>query len=351
MQESERRLTTVMFTDIYGYSKLMNNNEQMAFRLLEAHNRITSGIIQNWNGLIIKRIGDALLVEFRSTLDAWNAATKIHDRLKEFNENRETGQRLILRIGIHIGDVVVKENDLLGDGVNIAARLQQIAVPGSTCLSQAAYASIRSQIDRKITRAGNVELKNIADRYTVYLSESVYPDEFPLPANPGPVKTSTNFTIKNMVRIPPEKLSLMDAIIIAVALIFIFDFITVNIMMNTSGDTMNEVIVYLSQKTWFLLSNLFFLAAITLIIVRDAVRVRFEDVRGVDKALNFLIMKAGFKEPVKKGDELIFKPTMYNFMVWGTQKMRVSIDGNNVFISGSYLFIRRVKKLLQTYQS
>lgn len=350
MQSSERRLSTIMFTDIYGYSKLMNRDEQLAFELLEEHNRITNELILQHNGLIIKRIGDALLVEFRSTLDAWRAATAIQDRLKEFNLGRNDNERLILRIGIHIGDVVVKENDLLGDGVNIAARLQQIAVPGSICLSEAAWSSIRSQIHRNMTRAENVELKNIADRYTVYLSDSVYPDEFPVPQSPNLQHSGREFRILNMTRIPPEKFSLMDSLVIAVAIIIIFDFVVVNVTMQLSGDSMTDVILYLS-KGWFVVSNLLFVALITFVLLRDAVKIRFEDVRGVDTALNFIIRKAGFKEPVRKDDELVFKPTRVNFLVWGTQKMRVSISGNNAFISGSYIFIRRVKKLLETYQS
>lgn len=349
MQKSERRLTTIMFTDIFGYSGLMNNNEKMAFELLEAHNRITSEIIELKNGTIIKRIGDALLVEFSAVLDAYYAAMEIQNEIKKFNKTQASKERLILRIGIHIGDVMHIDNDVLGDGVNIAARLQQIAVPGGICLSEAAYASIRGQLDHQLVKAENVELKNIADTYTVFMSPSIYPDEFPLTENPKPTSTSHGFNIKSMTSIPPEKFSFVDSLLIALGIVVAYDFILANIIVKIYNDTLNEAILYLSNPG-FLAVNLLFVALIVLIIMRSAVRIKFEDIKGVDHALNFIIKKAGFKDPYKRNGEIIFKPTIYNFLMWGTQKMRVSISGNSVFMSGSYIFIRRVKKLLRAYQ-
>jgi hypothetical protein len=99
-----------------------------------------------------------------------------------------------------------------------------------------------------------------------------------------------------------------------------------------------------------LVYNVVFIGIFTISLLRDAIEIKFEDVREADKLLSYIIQRFGFKPPVKKGDQIIFKPTFYNLFMWSTQKMRVSINGNYATISGSFLFLRKVKKMLKSYQ-
>src|SRR6185503_13435806 len=121
------------------------------------------------NGRVIKRTGDGALVEFRSVVDAVRCATEIQNAMVERNAGLPPEQRIEFRIGIHVGDVVEEnDGDLMGDGVNIAARLEGVAQPGSICLSEDAYRQVKSRLDLKIDDLGEVRLKNIIEPVRVY---------------------------------------------------------------------------------------------------------------------------------------------------------------------------------------
>ncbi len=350
MQQSERRLTTIMFTDIFGYSKLMSKNEQLALELLKEHDRISQVVVEQWKGKIIKRMGDAIFAEFHSAFDGFEAARNLHQDLKKFNADKATEERIILRVGIHIGDVLARENDLFGDGVNVAARLEKLSLPGGICISETAYATMKRQIDIPLKKFENVELKNIADRYTVYQAESIYPEEFPVEKLTHIKPETGHFKINNIKRIPPEKLTLIDSIMIASVTMLITDAGLIYNAKYSDGLSLSESIFQVMSPL-FTVINLVLIAIMSITILRSAIKVNFGDIRGVDNVINLIIQKAGFKEPAKKGDNLVFKPTLYNIIFWSSQKMVVNINGNNVIISGSYLFIRKVKKLLKAYES
>lgn len=350
MQQAERRLTTIMFTDIFGYSKLMSNNEQLALDLIKEHDRISQVVVDEWNGKIIKRMGDAIFAEFPSTINGFEAAHKLHDELKIFNSDKQADERIIIRIGLHIGDVLVRDKDLFGDGVNVAARLEKLSVPGGICISQAAYTAMKNQVSTPLKKFENVELKNIADRYTVYQSESIYPTEFPIKELTQSNSEAGYFNINSIKRIPSEKFTLTDSIMLASALMLVTDFGLVYNIKYTEGLTLNASILQV-MTPFFIVINLVLISFMTTIILRSAIKVNFQDIRGVDSMLNLIIQKAGFAAPTKKGDDLVFKPSLYNFIFWSSQKMIVNINGNNVIISGSFWFIRKVKKLLKAYES
>ena len=119
-----RQLAAIMFTDIVGYTALMGKDEQKAFDLLNINRQIQKPIIEEFNGRWIKELGDGVMASFNTVSDAVAAAIKIQEACNEANEFQ-------LRIGIHQGEVVIEENDMFGDAVNIASRIQGIAVPGS----------------------------------------------------------------------------------------------------------------------------------------------------------------------------------------------------------------------------
>ena len=133
----QRKLAAIMLTDIVGYSALAQKNEGLALKLLEEHRQLLRNLFRKHEGTEIKTIGDAFLVEFTSTLEAIRCAAEIQEVLKD-HYAPASGQsvKIQIRIGLHMGDVVYRENDVFGDGVNIASRIEPLAKPGGICLSQ-----------------------------------------------------------------------------------------------------------------------------------------------------------------------------------------------------------------------
>jgi adenylate cyclase len=157
----QRRLAAIMFTDMVGYSSLSQKDEALALRALEEHRAIIRPLITKHNGREIKTIGDAFLVEFPSALSATNCAIEIQKTFFEQAESVPSEAVIRLRIGLHVGDIVSKENDVFGDGVNIAARIEPLAEPGGICISEDVARQIQNKIDYSIVRLGKGELKNI----------------------------------------------------------------------------------------------------------------------------------------------------------------------------------------------
>lgn len=157
-----RRLVAVLAADAVSYSKLMSENEEGTLRVLAAHRSVIDGIIEFHSGRIFKTAGDSVLAEFASSVDAVRCALEIQDALKTRNDSLPEEQRLLFRIGVNLGDVVVKDEDLLGDGVNIAARLESIAEPGCVCISSAVYDQVIGKLSLGFVDLGEKELKNIS---------------------------------------------------------------------------------------------------------------------------------------------------------------------------------------------
>ncbi|MCF8365854.1 MAG: adenylate/guanylate cyclase domain-containing protein [Bacteroidales bacterium] len=344
-----RKRSTIVFTDIAGYSQMMNKHEEQALKLLDFHDSIAREIFAVHNGKIIKNLGDGMLAVFNSVREAMEASVTFQNEIKEYNANHANGDKLLVRIGIHVGEVFERGGDIFGNDVNVAARLQQICTPGGICLSQNAHTLLGKASDETFIEIQNVKLKNIAEDYTVFQIPSIYPNLFPHDGLPDENLGNKNVVITSIRKISPEKFALIDTLIVAAGLMIIIDFGIVNALVYFENITFNQAIIKLSN-VWMLVYNIFFLTVFTVILLRDAVEIKFEDVRGVDRLLSYIIQRFGFKPPVKKSGQIIFKPTFYNLLMWSTQKMRVAINGNNVTISGSYLFLRKVKKMLETYQ-
>ena len=163
-----RKLSAIMFTDIVSYSKMMGADEKGALEFLQTHSQIVKEEVEASDGKIIKTIGDAFLVDFDSAVNAVRAAVAIQKRMSEYNQNKADEDKKYIRIGIHLGDVVVSENDILGDGVNIAARIQPIAEPGGICISHDVLSQVKNKIDIRTISLGPQELKNIEEKMEIY---------------------------------------------------------------------------------------------------------------------------------------------------------------------------------------
>jgi adenylate cyclase len=164
-----RRLAAIMFTDIVGFSRQMGADEARTMRLLNVHNQLLHQAVSEHHGHVIKTIGDAFLVEFPSVVHTVQCAQAVHARLRAYNTEQEPSERLHVRIGIHLGDILQQDGDVFGDGVNIASRLQSLAAPDTICISHKVYEEVAKKIDLgTVVSLGKPKLKNIAERFTAY---------------------------------------------------------------------------------------------------------------------------------------------------------------------------------------
>jgi adenylate cyclase len=163
-QRVERRLVAVLAADVAGYSRLMGADEEGTLARLKAVRKtLVDPTITVHRGRIVKTTGDGMLVEFASAVDAARCAAEIQRGMAEQNSDVPHGTQIEFRIGIHVGDIIIDDNDIFGDGVNIAARLEGIAEPGSVCVSDDAQRQIRGKIDIAFDDIGSQTLKNIVE--------------------------------------------------------------------------------------------------------------------------------------------------------------------------------------------
>ena len=157
-----------MFTDLVGYVALSQRNEALALELLKEHQELLRPLFTQHHGTEIKTIGDAFLVEFGSAVEAARCAVDIQKALTAYTSVVTPERRIQVRIGLHVGDVVYEEGDVLGDGVNIASRIERLAEPGGICLSEDVAHQVRNKIDGSLEQLGERKLKGIAEPVTVY---------------------------------------------------------------------------------------------------------------------------------------------------------------------------------------
>ena len=174
-----RKLAAILVADIVGYSRLAGTDEDRTLsRLRGLRSDLIDPAIDAHHGRTVKRTGDGTLIEFRSVVDAVRCAIEVQNGLAERNAGLAPERRIEFRVGIHLGDVVEEEDgDLMGDGVNIAARLEGIAKPGAICLSEDAYRQVKQRLDLKVSDLGPTQLKNIAQPVRVYSLEVGQPAE------------------------------------------------------------------------------------------------------------------------------------------------------------------------------
>jgi adenylate cyclase len=172
-----RKLAAILVADVVGYSRLAGADEDRTLaRLRTLRSDLIDPTIAVHHGRVVKRTGDGSIIEFRSVVDAVNCAIEIQRAMVERNAEVAPDKRIQFRIGIHLGDVVEEsDGDLMGDGVNIAARLQSVANPGAICFSEQAYWQVKGRLDLKVSELGATQLKNIVEPVHVYSLEAGQP--------------------------------------------------------------------------------------------------------------------------------------------------------------------------------
>src|SRR5512147_864525 len=166
----QRKLAAILAADVVGYTRLAGADEDRTLARLRAlRSDLIDPTIAVHGGRVVKRTGDGVLVEFRSVVDAVRCAIEVQTAMVDRNAGVPIDRRIEFRIGIHLGDVVEEsDGDLMGDGVNIAARLEGIAKPGHIYLSEDAYRQVRSRLDLAISDLGETTLKNIVEPIRIY---------------------------------------------------------------------------------------------------------------------------------------------------------------------------------------
>ncbi len=169
MPDGQRRLAAIVAADIAGYSRLMGADEEGAIAALRGHrSEVIDPKLSQFHGRVANTAGDSLLIEFPSAVDALRCAMKIQRDIAVRCESVPEDRRLLFRIGINVGDVVAEGDDLLGDGVNVAARLEGLAEPGGICISRTARDQVRDRMDIDLEDLGEIEVKNIARPVRVF---------------------------------------------------------------------------------------------------------------------------------------------------------------------------------------
>src|SRR5262245_17125069 len=184
-----RKLAAILVADVVGYSRLVGADEERTLaRLRGLRSDLIDPAIAAHHGRIVKRTGDGSIIEFRSVVDAVRCAIEVQTGLIERNAGLLPERRIEFRVGIHVGDVVEEsDGDLMGDGVNIAARLEGIAKPGAICLSEDAYRQVKGRLDFKVSALGPTQLKNIERSIRVYSLQVGVPAQAKPAMAPKPV--------------------------------------------------------------------------------------------------------------------------------------------------------------------
>ena len=164
----KRRLSAILSADVKGYSRLMSDDEEHTVSLITAYRQFIAELISKHRGKVVDSLGDNILAEFGSALNAVRSAVEIQADLKKRNDDLPENRRMIFRIGINLGEVIVTGDRIYGDGVNIAARIEGVADPGGVCISRSIYEQIKNKIDLGFDYLGEQAAKNIADPLQIY---------------------------------------------------------------------------------------------------------------------------------------------------------------------------------------
>lgn len=347
MQKNE---VVLMFSDIRGYSRLLELDEQEALEILSKHNEISQQLISEYNGNLIKRLDDSILATFPSVNDAYLCATDFQARIKEFNLNRKKPKRLLVSIGLHKGEAEFRFNTLAGEQVNITARLQSMAEPGAICMSGCFYSAISRMIEPKVIEYRDVSIENLEGSHNVYKTLSIYPTEFKAERPVIHQRSDFRYRIKDIEHIKGTGSSFLGTTLVALTGLSTFIFLIAGLQSQQSHDSAMVLIGawFTAPATYFALipASLFFAA----LYARRKMRAVFEDIRDVDRILAYIMAQLGYRQPIYQKGFLLFRPEPGNYFILGMRKFRARVDGNTIILQGPYLYMSRLIKMLKNYE-
>src|SRR5215472_8582800 len=207
-ERAERRLTTILAADVAEYSRLMRADEDGTLSALAAGRAIMDGLIAEHRGRIANTAGDSVLAEFPSVADGLSCALAIQEAIVKHNEPAAPGRQMWFRVGLHLGDVMIRDGDLFGDAVNIAARLEALAEPGGICVSGAVREHVGTRLAAAFTDAGAQQVKNIAEPVHVFRIAApgpVQPSEAPVALSPPDKPSIAVLPFTNMSGDPDQE--------------------------------------------------------------------------------------------------------------------------------------------------
>src|SRR6266851_5647282 len=164
----ERKLTAILCADVFGYSRLMGENEEATLRTLSSYRKLIDSLIEQHRGRLVNSAGDSVVAEFASVVDAVQCAVVIQATLKAENATRQPERRMEFRIGVNLGDVMEEGEQIYGDGVNVAARLESLAEPGGICVSGTVCEHLGNRLALSYKDLGAQSVKNIAEPVRVF---------------------------------------------------------------------------------------------------------------------------------------------------------------------------------------
>src|SRR4030067_200167 len=170
-QEVKRKLAAILSADVKGYSRLMGEDEEWTLRTLNTYKEVMRSLVRQYRGRVVDTPGDNVLAEFASAVDAVQCAVEIQQVLRAKNAVLPETRRMDFRIGINLGDVIEEGEQIYGDGVNIAARVEGLAEAGGICISESAYQQIENKLPLRYDYLGEHEVKNIAKPVRVYRAQ------------------------------------------------------------------------------------------------------------------------------------------------------------------------------------
>ena len=350
----ERKLAAIMFTDIVGFTKIMGDDESTALSILENQQSLINPIIKEHKGTIIKKMGDGLLIEFQSTVESVECATQMQDSIKSYNTS-DDNLEFHIRIGIHLGDVVILGDDILGDGVNIASRIEPLASPDGICITDAVYQSVKSKLKLDAKRIDEVDLKHIDDKYTIYklpkqsdeIVDSKDDNEIDnlFQNNRAIIESVTDITSNNAK-------AYFSVFIYILMFYYIFMGMFLTIVYLLEGKILEGISDYL---VFLVIIPLIITASCSAILYRKKYKINCTDIRNVPLLLDILILEMGYKVDKQSGRriEYIHKPK-YEFWMnflkdtkYYPKSLRkgdileVTFDGNTIEITGIKIHVKR----------
>ena len=385
----ERKLAAIMFTDIVGFTKIMGDDETTALSILENQQSLINPIVKDHKGTIIKKMGDGLLIEFPSTVEAVECATQMQDSIKSYNKG-DRNLEFHIRIGIHLGDVVILGDDILGDGVNIASRIEPLASPDGICITDAVYQSVKSKLKLDAKRIDEVDLKHIDNKYTIYkipekdieeYNEKMTEDSSSIEEEKPKIKINSLETVSKIPQeifkaIFPHALysSLIIHLFFNIAykigkmigqenLPFFQDF---NIFPSSLTDSGWSLLFTIGGENfiYFLQFILMYIIIYVLIITKKEVKITFADIRNVEKLLDYMATESA-SNPILRYEKIEQNKNVIRYWPYArsffrffdkieilitskkTQSLYLRFDGNVVHMRGMWFSVNKLKKQLK----